>query len=82
MYINTLENDKKAAEEHLAHVDIIHNTYNKVAIIVWVAISVATFAIGILIGSRFLGNANGPNDGHYSISLTTSEEESQTDTTN
>lgn len=81
-YINTLENDKKAAEEHLAHVDIIHNKYNKVAVIVWVAISVATFAIGILIGSRFLGNANGPNDGHYSISLTTSEEESQTDTTN
>lgn len=81
-YINTLENDKKAAEEHLAHVDIIHNKYNKVAIIVWVAISVATFAIGILVGSRFLGNENGPNDGHYSISLTTSDEEAQTDTTN
>lgn len=76
-YINTLENDKKAAEEHLAHVDIIHNKYNKVSIVVWVAISVATFAIGTIVGSRFLGGSNIPADGHYSISLTTPSQETE-----
>lgn len=69
-YLNTLENDKKAAEEHLAHVDIMHNRYNKVSVAVWVAVSVATFAIGALVGSRYLTGSSIPADGHYSISLT------------
>ncbi len=71
--METLENDKKAAEEHLAHVDFVHNKYNKVSIIVWVAIAVATFAIGILIGAKFLGTSGGGSNGHYSISFTTED---------
>lgn len=73
--INTLENDKRAAEEHLAHVDVIHNKYNKISVAVWIAISVATFAIGVLIGNKIFGASNATANGHYSISLTTPSEE-------
>lgn len=67
--IITLENDKRAAEEHLAHVDIVHNRFNKVSVAVWISVAVAIFAIGILSGNiigadRSLGNRQ------YSISLT------------
>lgn len=67
--IITLENDKRAAEEHLAHVDIVHNRFNRVSVAVWISVAVAMFAIGILSGNiigadRSLGNRQ------YSISLT------------
>ena len=75
--MNTLENDKKAAEEHLLHVDAIHNKYNKVAIIVWVAIAVAMFAIGTLVGSKFLAGPAKPASGSYSIQLTAPQTENQ-----
>ena len=71
-----LENDKKAAEEHLAHVDAIHNKYNKVSIIVWVAIACATFAIGTLVGAKFLSTPT-VSGGQYSISLTTDETQNE-----
>lgn len=75
--MNTLEQDKKSAEEHLAHVDAIHNKYNKVAIIVWVAIAVAMFAIGTLVGSKFLAGPQKPASGSYSIQLTAPQVENQ-----
>ena len=76
--LNTLRNDKEAAQEHLAHVDLIHNKYNKISIVVWVAIAIAAFAIGAVFGSRFLaGNAS---DGHYSISFTSPEVATETAT--
>lgn len=73
--MQTLENDKKAAEEHLAHVDFVHNKYNKVSIIVWVAVAVAMFAIGTLLGTKFAGGSSGGGGGHYSISFSTPEGE-------
>ena len=71
--IVTLENDKRAAEEHLAHVDVIHNKFNRVSVAVWISVAVAMFAIGILSGNmigvnRSLGNRQ------YSISLTGSSD--------
>ncbi|MDE6913767.1 MAG: hypothetical protein K2P35_08745, partial [Lachnospiraceae bacterium] len=51
MRMITLENDKKAAEEHLAHVDVIHNKFNRVSVAVWISVAVAMFAIGILSGN-------------------------------
>lgn len=68
--INTLENDKKAVEEHLAHVDVIHNKFNKVSIVVWIAIAIAMFAIGTLLGNAMNKTSVGSQ---YSISLTGSD---------
>lgn len=73
--MQTLQNDKDAAVEHLAHVDLVHNKYNKVAIIVWVAIAISMFAIGTLVGSKFLGTSAPSAGGHYSISLTAPKNE-------
>lgn len=73
--LNTLRNDKEAAEEHLAHVDIIHNKYNKISIVVWAAIAIAAFSIGAVFGSNFL--AGGASNGHYSISFTSPEAETE-----
>ena len=76
--IVTLENDRRAAEEHLAHVDIVHNKFNRVSVAVWISVAVAMFAIGILsgniIGNRSLGNRQ------YSISLTGASDEIAGDT--
>lgn len=71
--IVTLENDKRAAEDHLAHVDVIHNKFNRVSVAVWISVAVAMFAIGMLSGNtigvnRSLGNRQ------YSISLTGSSD--------
>lgn len=76
--MTALKNDKDAAEEHLAHVDRVHNKYNKVAMVVWIAIAVATFAIGVLVGGMFLGKyiggsgnvVSGNGGGNYTITLT------------
>lgn len=67
--IVTLENDKKAAEEHLAHVDVIHNKFNRVSVAVWISVAVAMFAIGILSGN-IIGANRSLGDRQYSISLT------------
>ncbi len=67
--IITLENDKKAAEEHLAHVDVIHNKFNRVSVVVWISVAVAMFAIGILSGNM-IGTNRSLGDRQYSISLT------------
>lgn len=68
--LTALRNDKAAAEEHLAHVDLVHNKYNKVSLAVWGAIAVATFCTGLLIGSLFINRTPAVPDGHYSISFT------------
>lgn len=67
--IITLENDKRAAEEHLAHVDIVHNRFNRVSVAVWISVAVAMFAIGILSGN-LIGADRSPKNRQYSISLT------------
>lgn len=64
-----LENDKRAAEEHLAHVDIVHNKFNRVSVAVWISVAVAMFAIGILSGNMIGANRSLGNR-QYSISLT------------
>lgn len=71
--MEVLANDKKAAEEHLAHVDRVHNKYNRVSVVIWAAIALATFCIGLLFGAKFLAAQpqSAPSDGHYSISFTT-----------
>ena len=53
--IQSLDADRKAALEHLAHVDILHAHANKLSIIVWVAITVAIFCIGIILGNILFG---------------------------
>lgn len=68
--ITQLENDKAAAEEHLAHVDTVHNKYNKVSLVVWGAIVAAALCIGLLIGAMFLGRPAVSNPGNWSIELT------------
>lgn len=67
--IITLENDKRAAEEHLAHVDIVHNKFNRVSVAVWISVAVAMFAIGILSGN-IIGADRSLKNRQYSISLT------------
>lgn len=67
--IITLENDKRAAEEHLAHVDIVHNRFNRVSVAVWISVAVAMFAIGILSGN-IIGTDRSLGNRQYSISLT------------
>ena len=67
--IVTLENDKRAAEEHLAHVDVIHNKFNRVSVVVWISIAVAMFAIGIFSGN-IIGTDRSLGNRQYSISLT------------
>lgn len=67
--IVTLENDKRAAEEHLAHVDVIHNKFNRVSVAVWISVAVAMFAIGILSGNT-IGTNRSMENRQYSISLT------------
>lgn len=67
--MTTLENDRKAAEEHLAHVDMVHNKFNKVSVVVWISIAVAMFAVGALMGNA-LGTGKPSNGGNYSIQLT------------
>ncbi len=69
MRMITLENDKKAAEEHLAHVDVIHNKFNRVSVAVWISVAVAMFAIGILSGN-IIGMNRSMENRQYSISLT------------
>lgn len=67
--IITLENDKRAVEEHLAHVDIVHNKFNRVSVAVWISVAVAMFAIGILSGN-LIGADRSLKNRQYSISLT------------
>lgn len=74
----TLESDKKAAEEHLQHVDMIHNKYNKVSIVVWVAIAIATFVVGMLFGISKGAKTATSGGGHYSISFSREGEEGET----
>ncbi len=75
--INTLTNEKKAAEEHLAHVDKIHNKYDKISITIWVAIAIATFCIGAVVGGKFFNSASNPFNGQFSISLTSPKGQTQ-----
>ena len=73
----TLESDKKAAEEHLQHVDLIHNKFNKVSIVVWVAIAVAAFMVGMLWGTSRGAKVATSGGGHYSISFSREGEEGE-----
>lgn len=72
--MKTLEEDKISAQEHLAHVDITHNKYNKISIIVWVAVTVAFFTIGLLVGGKVLGPQAQAGGGTFNVQFSAPDE--------
>lgn len=49
--IQTVINDKNAALSHLSHVDAVHRKNNILSIVVWFAVVIAMFILGIFFGN-------------------------------
>lgn len=67
--IRAMEQSKAATEQRLHDTKEANKQYNRISVVVWIAISVMTLLIGLFVGSKWLGAPQGsPN---YTLRLET-----------